>query len=287
MFKKVLPVVGLLLSYVAVKCQLPTQKTLLWKVSGKGITQPSYLFGTIHIMCEGDLKIPTVVKEKFNSTQELFLEIDMDDPGMMMQMMQGMQMNDTSTLKGLMGTKYDSASTLFQKTTGMPLTMLNKAKPALLMSMLYPSLLGCTPVSWESVFQTMAHENKMLIQGLENIKDQMDVFDKIPYSVQSDMFTKMLFNIDSSKRDLDEMLAVYKSKDINKLTEITADDADFGKYEGVLLTDRNHNWIPIIGEQAKKSPTFFAFGAGHLGGANGVIYLLRKAGFTVTPVMYN
>lgn len=30
-------------------------------------------------------------------------------------------------------------------------------------------------------------------------------------------------------------------------------------------------------------PTFFAVGAGHLPGSDGVIELLRAAGFTVTP----
>jgi uncharacterized protein YbaP (TraB family) len=34
----------------------------------------------------------------------------------------------------------------------------------------------------------------------------------------------------------------------------------------------------------KSQPTFFAVGAGHLGGKKGILYLLRQAGFTVTPV---
>ncbi|HEX8358405.1 MAG TPA: TraB/GumN family protein, partial [Segetibacter sp.] len=79
---------------------------------------------------------------------------------------------------------------------------------------------------------------------------------------------------------------VYKKKDINQLYLLTTKEEEFGKYEGILLNDRNHNWIPVIGEQAKKVPTFFAFGAGHLGGEKGVISLLRKAGFTVEAVLY-
>ena len=100
------------------------------------------------------------------------------------------------------------------------------------------------------------------------------------------MLIKMLLNIDSSKKDFNEMLQLYKNKDIDQIKDLTTKEEDFAEYTGILLDDRNHNWIPVIGEQAKKQPTFFAFGAGHLGGEKGVINLLRKAGFTVKPVFY-
>ncbi len=282
-FLFVLPFLGFL---VASKAQIPTEKTLLWQVSGKGITKPSYLFGTIHLMCSGELKMPEVVKEKFNTSEELYLEVDMDDPEMFKEMMAGMQMKDSSTLENLMGNKFDRVDAIFKTSTGLPLKMLNTAKPMLIISMIYPSLLGCTPVSWESVFQQMAKEKSIEIKGLEKLQDQIDVFDKIPYKVQSDMLVKTLLNIDSAKIEFQEMLDVYKKKDINQLNILTSKQEDFGEYQDILLSNRNRNWIPVIGEEAKKRPTFFAFGAGHLGGETGVINLLRKTGFTVKPIFY-
>jgi uncharacterized protein YbaP (TraB family) len=154
------------------------------------------------------------------------------------------------------------------------------------MAMIYPSLLGCQPQSWEAEFQKLAKDKGLEIKGLEKLSDQMDVFEKIPYQVQSEMLIKLLQNMDSSKIAFNQMLDIYKTKDVNKLYKMTTSDADFGKYEGTLLNDRNQNWIPVIGEQAKKMSTFFAFGAGHLGGDKGVISLLRKAGYTVKPVLY-
>ena len=55
-------------------------------------------------------------------------------------------------------------------------------------------------------------------------------------------------------------------------------------YEDVLLYTRNKNWIPIMEEKMKAHKTFFAVGAGHLGGKNGVIDLLKKAGYKLTPL---
>ena len=82
-------------------------------------------------------------------------------------------------MESLIGNKFDSVSAIFQNTTGMPLKMLNTAKPFLLMSMLYPSLLACTPVSWESIFQKMAQQKGIGIHGLEKLEDKMSIFEKI------------------------------------------------------------------------------------------------------------
>jgi uncharacterized protein YbaP (TraB family) len=284
--KKLIGAMIATLGLLTAEAQVPTEKTLLWEVSGKGVSSPSYLFGTIHLMCADELKMPEVVKTKFDATEQLFLEIDMDDPNMAMEMISGMQMNGNTTLENLMGKQFDTANAIFQSKTGIPLKMLNSAKPFLLMAMIYPSLLGCQPQSWEAEFQKLAKDKGLEIKGLEKLSDQMEVFEKIPYQVQSEMLIKLLQNMDSSKIAFNQMLDIYKTKDVNKLYKMTTSDADFGKYEGTLLNDRNQNWIPVIGEQAKKMSTFFAFGAGHLGGDKGVISLLRKAGYTVKPVLY-
>ena len=285
--KNIAALVSLVFLSVSAIAQIPTEKTLLWEVSGKDLKSSSYLYGTIHLMCPDDLKVPEIVKHKFNSTEHLFLEIDMDDPSMMQEMMAGMMMKDNVTIKTLVGDeKYDHLNKIFASKTGLPLEMMKSTKPMLLMALVYPSLLACKPESWEKTFQDMAAEKKMTISGLEKVADQINVFEKIPYKVQADMLMQMLDNLDSSKASFESMLAVYKSKDINKMHEMTTSDKDFGEYEALLLNDRNKNWVPVIANQSKKMPTFYAVGAGHLGGENGVINLLRKEGFTVKPIMY-
>ena len=267
--------------------QNSVEKTLLWEVTGKGLAAPSYVYGTIHLMCPDDLQVPHLLHEKFNSTREVFLEIKTDDPGMMLEMLAGMQMKDTMTIERLLGRgSFDSVSTIFKKSTGIPLQMFNKAKPILVVSMVYPSLMGCTPDSWEKTFETMAKKNNMPLKGLEKIADQMKVLESIPYKEQAEMLMKTVYNLDSAKAQFSTMLDVYKSRDLQTLYELTTSDADFGEYETSLLINRNKNWIPVIKDQVRKMPTFFAVGAAHLAGENGVLNLLRKEGLTVKPVMY-
>jgi uncharacterized protein YbaP (TraB family) len=51
-----------------------------------------------------------------------------------------------------------------------------------------------------------------------------------------------------------------------------------------IFAERNKKWMPIIIEAVKKMPTLFAFGAGHLTGPEGVVRMLRDAGYTVEQV---
>lgn len=265
--------------------QLPTEKTLLWEISGNGIKQSSYLYGTIHVMCPDQIVIDSSIKTAFNKSQQLYLEIDLDDPNMLAKAMKNMMMPDTCSLEKLVGkADYDSMNTIFKNTAGMPLSLMGKAKPMLLMSAVFPAILKCNPDGFEKHFQTMAKEKNMDLKGLETIEYQMRVFDTIPYKIQADMLKNMLYNLDSARLQFAELGKVYLSKDVNAMQELTTKDPEFGKYDAMMLQNRNQNWIPIIIAEAKAKPTFFAVGAAHLGGVNGVIYLLRQQGYKVKPV---
>lgn len=265
--------------------QIPTEKTLLWKISGKGIKEASYLYGTIHVMCPNQIEIDSSIKTAFNKSKQLYLEIDLDDPNMMAKAMKSMMMPDTCSLEKLVGkADYDSMNTIFKNTAGMPLSLMGKAKPMLLMSAVFPAILKCNPDGFEKRFQTMAKERNMDLKGLETLEYQMSVFDTIPFKVQAEMLKNMLYNLDSARLQFAELGKVYLSKDVNAMQELTTKDPEFGKYDAMMLQNRNQNWIPVIIAEAKTKPTFFAVGAAHLGGINGVIYLLRQQGYKVEPV---
>jgi uncharacterized protein len=285
--KKLLLTLPYLFAAIFSIAQAPKEKSLLWKIEGKGLTKPSYLYGTIHIMCPDDIDVRPNLRSAFNSTEQLYLELDMDDVSTMTKMMFGMMMNDGSSLKTLLPEKdYDSVSTIFKHTTGMALGAMSRVKPILLMSMVYPSMLGCKPEGWEQTFMKMAEEKKIEVLGLEKVEDQMNVMDSIPYKVQADMFMRTMYNLDSTKASFAKMVEVYKQQDLQALAEEDSNDDDFGKYEDVMLNKRNRNWIPVIAKAMKSKSSFFTVGAGHLAGENGVISLLRKQGYKVAAVKY-
>lgn len=285
--KKITTLLSFLISSLILLAQPPKQKTLLWQISGKAINQPSYLFGTFHLLCSKDFKVPDTIQQLMRATQQLYLELDIDDPKLNAAMMKGIRMKDNKTLKDFIAAKdYDSVAKIFKDKTGMPLSMVQNYKPFMLTSMLYPSILDCPTVSVEMELAKIAKQNNYETFGLETVEDQLAVFDKIPYENQAKTFVDMLYNFNKSKAELNNMLQLYKSQNIKKLYKSINSDSNYGNFETELLQTRNQNWIPVIEKAATTKPTFFAVGAGHLGGKFGVINLLRKQGYTVTPIYY-
>jgi uncharacterized protein YbaP (TraB family) len=55
-------------------------------------------------------------------------------------------------------------------------------------------------------------------------------------------------------------------------------------FTDVLLYHRNQNWVKKLKSLLPDKSLVIAVGAGHLPGEKGLINLLRKEGFTLTPV---
>ena len=262
-------------------------KSLLYEISGNGLSQPSYLYGTIHVICKDDFVMTEATKQKFSETQQVYLEIDMDDPKMMPDMMKSMYMTDGSTIKSLLSEPdYQKVSQFFKDTLKMNIATMDKLKPFVLGSMTVTKLLSCPTQSYEETFMKMAKTENKEILGLETVQDQFSAMDKMGMKKQADMMlVKLVDDWADGKQKFKQLITDYKNQDVEALLEVMTKsksmDSDF---ENDLLISRNQNWIPKIQEITKEKSTFFAVGAGHLGGKKGVISLLREAGFTVKAV---
>ncbi len=263
------------------------ENSTLWKIEGNGLESPSYLFGTIHITCDATLEDD--VKKALDETTQIVMELDMDDPNMQMKMMKGMYLKDGKTLKDFVSEEeYKSIDSLFINNMGMSVKMIENVKPFFLSSMFYPKMLDCPMQSFELELTKIAKEQKEEIYGLETIEEQIKVFDDIPLEEQYDDLVRMAKdNLEDDKVTFVKMLKVYKEENITALLDMMDDDTNktVSNHQDTLLKQRNENWISKIGEYAKDQATFFGVGAGHLPGENGVIKLLRDAGFTVTAVL--
>ena len=273
----------LLLSSFPSPAQEKKNNALLWEIAGNGLAQPSYLFGTIHMICKEDFVLSDIVKEKFNASKEIYLELDMDDPKLQMTMMQLMQLPGKETLQEKMGAaKFSRLDSFVKKEMKMNLAAFARFKPLMLMSLLAQRSVGCQAIeSYENTFVKMSREQKKELLGLERVEEQMAVFDAIPDSVEIESIMNMVNDFEKSRREFKRMSDIYLSQDLDSLYQLMADSPEMMGSQELLLNRRNQNWIPIMDAAMKKSPTFFAVGAGHLGGSQGVLELLRKQGYQV------
>lgn len=273
----------------------PLTNALLWKIEGNGIAEPSYLYGTIHLIDSEAYFLPNGTLTAMEDTKKMVFEIDMNemsDMGNMMSIMNKAFMNDGKTLKDLISDEdYKIVDAHFAK-IGMPLMMLERMKPMFLTVFasgdMDPSgLQNGSMKSYEMEFMEIAKSSNKPMAGLETIEFQMSVFDSIPYQAQADMLIETIKAGDTGSDQMKQMIDMYKAQDINAMISmITDENEQLSEYEDVLLSKRNKAWISGMRTMMSEMPTFFAVGAGHLAGEKGVINLLKKEGYKLTPVSH-
>ena len=292
--KHLIIVVIVLFLFAGCKAQTQTKliknkndNTLLWRVSGNGIKDPSYLFGTFHLLCKEDIHFSEQLKKAIKRSNTIYMEMDMDDPATMLSGMLYMNMKDGKKLEDLYSPEeYERLENYFSDTLNMPLMLLQKAKPYFLVALLYPRMMNCeTPAGVEEELMKIAKESKKEIKGLETMQFQASVFDSIPYEWQAKELLKSIDSFSVYKDEFDKMLALYKNQQLDSM-ESMIDKSEFGadKYGDLLLTDRNKNWVKQLKGIMKNESVFVAVGAGHLLGNTGLIKLLKKAGYKVEPL---
>jgi uncharacterized protein YbaP (TraB family) len=262
----------------------PDDNTLLWEVSGNGLTLPSYLFGTFHLLCKQDILLSDALKRAISNSHEVYLELDLDDPATVMGALMLMNMKDGKRLKELYTPdQYQRISDYFKDSLNTPITLFQRMKPEFLIALLYPKMMPCnTATSVEEGVMQLAKENGKEIKGLETMAFQASLFDSIPYDQQA---ASLLKNIDSMERSrvyFNQMLDAYTHQRLDEIEKIV-NTPEFGGADNldILLYNRNKNWVGQLKTIMKKNPVFTAVGAGHLVGKNGLISLLRAEGFTV------
>jgi uncharacterized protein YbaP (TraB family) len=262
--------------------------SLLWEITGRGLTQPSYLYGTMHILCAEDAKLSEGLKKAIKDSKQIYFEVDMDNMQEMMGALQFIRMNDGVKLSDLLTPlEYGRIKDYFDKNKSMlPFAMMNRFKPYFITAMLSSEIMGCDEKSGsEQLIMTESKKYDKNISGLESIEFQASIFDSIPYQKQAKDLLMYVDSIDHYKKVSAQMVDLYRKQDINNIdTLLQQSDPGMTDYMDILLFGRNKRWAMQMPEQMFQMSTLFAVGAGHLGGENGVINLLRKDGFTVKPL---
>ena len=266
--------------------------TLLWQISGNGLQQPSYLFGTIHMLCKDDAVLSDSLKKVIRNCNEVYLEVDMDNLFEIMNLMTHLRMRNDTTLADLMSKEdYNKVKIFFEQKGGMlPFSMLETYKPFLAVSTLQESAVPCeSAVAMEQLIMEEAKKNSKDIKGLETMAYQAGIFDSIPYKIQAEQLIRYVDSSatekDQENKEFNELADAYKNQDLNKLEELSnKNDIGVSNFADLLLYNRNRNWVEKLKTLMNAKPLLIAVGAGHLPGEKGVINLLRKAGYNVKPV---
>ena len=269
--------------------RLPVNKdnnTLLWEISGKDLKQPSYLFGTFHILCKDDIQFSANLQTALKASQQVYFEMDLDDPKNTLGGVFFMNMKNTTLADLYSKEELQKVSVFFKDSLKMNLSFFNKMKPMLLSALLYPRMMPCkTPSGVEMELMTIAKKEQKEILGFETIEFQSSVFDSIPYAVQAKDLLKSIDSLNKYKVYFNKMMVTYKNQQTDSLVAIVNDKTfSEGENNDALLKNRNRNWINQLTDILPKKNIFMAVGAAHLFDKDGLIMMLREMGYTVKPI---
>jgi uncharacterized protein len=269
--------------------KLPQSKdnnTLLWEITGKGLKNPSYVFGTFHIMCKEDIRFSENLKQAMKITNKVYFEMDLDDPKTMLGGFAMMNMKNKTLADLYTKEELEKLTKFFKDSIKMSLSFFNKMKPMLLEALLYPRMMPCkTPSGVETELMVIAKKETKEIKGFETMEFQSAVFDSIPYEVQAKALLKDIDSTEKFKVFFNKMLDIYKNQETDKLAQMMADTTfSGGENDDALLKNRNINWVKQLKIILKSNTIFMAVGAGHLFGKDGLIVLLKKEGYQLRPI---
>jgi uncharacterized protein YbaP (TraB family) len=263
-----------------------SQAQLLYQISGNGLSTASYLYGTIHILPKDQFELSNSLKRAFDASKTIAMEVDLDMSGAQkIALAQQVLLPEGKTLQDFMEPQdyiklkaycLDSlqwSESKFERSS--------KLKPMFFSSILIQESMS-NMASYEMEFNKMAKKKKKETIGLETIEFQLGLFDQLPMSTQVEMLKADYI---SDMKSYDTLLACYLKEDLETLGKLMAEEtAAYPEFNDILLVQRNKSWIAPMKTQMQKESTFFAVGAGHLSGPEGVIALLRAQGFTVTAI---
>lgn len=274
--------------------------SLLWKISGNGLSKPSYLFGTHHLVPISFLDSIPGVGEAFEETEQTVGELDMggDMPKMQMLIMREAVMPQGMSYETLLSPddRLLLDSMLRSVTGGVGLDQLGQFKPAMLSNLIsvalyrqyYPSSASAAEQGLDLYFQEEALKRSRPVIGLETAEEQISVLMNLQSPErQAEMLMCMVKHPDLLRKEMDDLQTAYYAQDIRALRELyengTPDDPCPATEEekSAHNGDRNRMWLErlpvIMGERS----SFIAVGCLHLTGTDGLIEGLRKQGYRV------
>jgi uncharacterized protein len=268
-------------------------QSLLWQISGNGLAKPSYLFGTYHILRDSYLQGDSLTRAHFEQAEGVIVEMVFDTTERA-KVVQFSTMPDNNLIRLIDANDYKLVADEFNAVTGQELSFYNQLKPVIIataLSTAYARRESDTltrftgqPIDLFFVRQTQAAKKPLI--GLETLEEQLKLlYDRQPVEQQANQLVQMVkHHNETSSRKGPGLTDMYLKANLDGMWDLFQRESDSPADLYKLVDDRNVRWMSRLRETMAIRSTFIAVGAGHLPGPNGLLKLLREAGYTVQAI---
>jgi uncharacterized protein YbaP (TraB family) len=266
------------------------QNSILWEVSGKDLKKSSYLMGTLKFIGRKEYYLPKKVKETMDRCEAFAIEDEVDHRSQH-ELSKAMHLPDGKKLADYMSpADYQALLDLFQKEFKIGQAQFEKAYSnmiplALSINMTRLSLKEKVKF-YDIELLKLAKQKELDAFNLEHIEREAQAIQAYPLADQFKALDNSVKNFALQKKEYLELEAAFVKGDIDlvfiKTLHPTENNPQFIES---FYFQRNEEWLPKIEKMMGDQPTFITVGVGHLEGERGLIRLLQKQGYTLTPMM--
>ncbi|MEO1044590.1 MAG: TraB/GumN family protein [Pseudomonadota bacterium] len=261
----------------------------LWIVQDEDTT--IYLFGTLHLLRPKLSWFDEAVRDAFDASDELVLEMIEPDPAKMQEIITSRAIDFNNPLRGKLDETEKATFDRAMTAIGMPVAAFDRMEPwfaAINLGVLPLVQAGYDLNSGvEKVLITQAKADGKTLVELESAEQQIGFLDNLPEKTQINYLISTAAGVDSVAEQSDAMITSWGDADIDALAAIMhAGFADPLLYD-TMLTNRNIDWAGWIKTRLDTPGTvFIAVGAGHLAGDKSVQQQLARLNITTRRVEY-
>ncbi len=265
------------------------QNSILWEISGNGLTTRSYIMGTLKFIGEKEFYLPKEAVNRLTVCKIFAIEDQVDHQAQMelnkaihfpkgKSLATELSAEDYSKVLNFFESEFHISKGKFEKDLGKMIPL------ALSMNMTRMSL-GENVKYYDIELLLLAKDNNLKTYSLESIDREAKAIQAYPLKDQEAALLHSIANFEKQKAEYLSLEAAYIAGDLDKVFEYTLhpteNNSDFVRE---FYTMRNLEWLPKIDKMVKSKPSFISIGVSHLEGEQGLLSLLRGKGYTLTPL---
>lgn len=273
----------------AVAADTVAQNSILWEVSGNGLSSPSYLMGTLKFIGEKEFFIPQEAHLNLKKCKIFAIE-DQVDHHAQHELNKAVHFPAGKSLKTeLKPELYTSVQKLFEKEFGISESKFEhhyaRLMPLALSMTMTRLSLGEKVKFYDIELLLEAKKNKLETYSLEPIEREAEALLRYPLEDQVKALQHSVANFETQKKEFQLLVNDYPDGDLDKIFQYTLHPVESNPvFIEEFYTKRNSEWLPKIDRMMHEKPAFIAIGISHLEGDQGVLNLLKEKGYALKPI---
>lgn len=270
--------------------------SLMWEISGNGLTKKSYLFGTMHVSSKLAFNLSDSFYNAIFAVDAIALE---NDPGTWQQDYIDSWFNRIgelgTSIQGRISNDFITKSMFQFSYSDVDLKSALASDPEIINHFLYRNFIGNADFEENTyldmhIYQCAKKLNKQFF-GLEDFRESERIMIQA-YKAQAGESKRKSRSNDTDEEDInryqgntEKIQDAYRKGNLDMLDSLSKKDMHSEAFYEYFLYKRNEIHANEIGKLLqKKLSVFAAVGAMHLAGNRGVIELLKAQGYKLRPI---